>query len=95
MILREVHLTGRAAVKEVRYRDLTAERQVLMDRAMSREWAKWTEFKAAKYISQAELDEIFRRSPNQQIVGTRWALTEKRQISRLASLSKAARKTSC
>ena len=73
--IREVNLTGRATQKELSYAKLGPTDQKAMDRAMSAEWAKWTEFGAYKNLTDAQLKEIYRKNPKAKVIGTRWVLT--------------------
>ena len=75
--LQEVFLTGKAAQKEIKYCDLSPPQRVLMLKAMAKEWDKWTEFKASRFLTESELKQILKRNPHQKIVGTRWVLTPK------------------
>ena len=75
--LQEVLLTGKAAQKELKYCDLSPQQRVVMLKAMAREWDKWTEFKASRFLTEAELQRILKQNPHQKIVGTRWVLTPK------------------
>lgn len=48
-----------------------------MLKAMAKEWDKWNEFKASRFLTESELKQILKRNPHQKIVGTRWVLTPK------------------
>ena len=75
--LQEVLLTGKVAQKEIKYCDLSPPQRALMLKAMAKEWDKWTEFKAFRFLTESELQQILKRNPHQKIVGTRWVCTPK------------------
>ena len=69
--LQEVFLTGKAAQKEIKHCDLSPPRRIWMLKAMAKEWDKWTEFKASRFLTESELQQILKRNPHQKIGGTR------------------------
>ena len=73
----DVLLTRGAANKEVQYDALVKSQQERVDASMIREWDKWNEFGFTKFLSKEQLNDIMKRNPDQQIVGTRWVFTEK------------------
>ena len=73
----DVLLTRRAAIKEVQYDALVQSQQVRVDAALVRERDKWNRFGVTKFLSKKQLNDIMKRNPNHNIVGTRWVFTEK------------------
>ena len=72
-----VLLTRRAASKQVQNDPLTKSQPGRMHVAMTREWDTWNEFGVTKFLSNKQLNDIMKRSPDQKIVGIRFVLTEK------------------
>ena len=77
MGLREINLAGKARDNEIKFSELSPKDKISMLEAMKREWQKWTEFKATKYVSEHDFAEMRKQQPSLRVVGTRWVLTRK------------------
>ena len=78
MGLREINLAGKARDNEITFSELPPKDKISMLEAMKREWQKWTELRATKYVSEHDFTEMRKQQPSLRVVvGTRWVLTRK------------------
>ena len=67
-------LVGRAKTKEIIWKDLSEKHKIEYRAAMSKEWSKWTQFRATIPCPKSRLDKY---PDDLKIIGTRWVLTRK------------------
>ena len=73
----DVYLVGSSRSKEVDLGTLTNREMIHVEASLQKERGADNEFKAVKGLTQVELDDILRESPETQIVDTRWVVARK------------------